>query len=70
MPRMDGITFIKTINERKLFDGQIIMISAYDNDDKSLIEIYELIFDILPKPFTSFRLNLTVRNAIKYTYLR
>ena len=36
----------------------------HDHEDKKLLDIYDHIFDIVPKPFTANRLKLTIRNAL------
>ncbi len=64
MPRMDGITLITKLKADMNYDGLIIMMSAHDHEDKKLQEIYDYIFDIVPKPFTAGRLKLTIRNAL------
>lgn len=69
MPRMDGITFVLKIKETSVHDGLIIVMSAHDQENKALLEIYDHIYDIIPKPFTSHRLKLSIRNALAYKFL-
>ena len=64
MPRMDGITLVTKLKIELNYDGLIIMMSAHDHEDKKLLDIYDHIFDIVPKPFTANRLKLTIRNAL------
>ena len=66
MPRMDGITLINKLKVDLNYDGLIIMMSAHDHEDKKLLEIFDHIYDIIPKPFTANRLKLTIRNAFNY----
>jgi DNA-binding response OmpR family regulator len=66
MPRMDGISLVKKLMIDLNYDGLIIMMSAHDHEDKKLLEIYDHIYDIIPKPFTANRLKLTIRNALNY----
>lgn len=66
MPRMDGITLVHKLKVDLNYDGLIIMMSAHDHEDKKLLEIFDHIYDIIPKPFTSNRLKLTIRNAFNY----
>ena len=66
MPRMDGIALVKKLMIDLNYDGLIIMMSAHDHEDKKLLEIYDHIYDIIPKPFTANRLKLTIRNALNY----
>ena len=66
MPRMDGITLVNRLKVDLNYDGLIIMMSAHDHEDKKLLEIFDHIYDIIPKPFTSNRLKLTIRNAFNY----
>jgi DNA-binding response OmpR family regulator len=66
MPRMDGISLVKKLKVDLNYDGLIIMMSAHDHEDKKLLEIFDHIYDIIPKPFTANRLKLTIRNAFNY----
>jgi two-component system, OmpR family, response regulator VanR len=66
MPRMDGITLVNKLKDDLNYDGLIIMMSAHDHEDKKLLEIFDHIYDIIPKPFTANRLKLTIRNAFNY----
>ena len=70
MPRMDGISFIKMAKNELKLDIPVILMSAHDMEDKGLTEIFDLIYDIIPKPFTAFRLKMIIRNALQYQSLQ
>lgn len=70
MPRMDGITFINQACQSRLHHGPVIIMSAHDQENKAILEISDLIYDILPKPFSSHRLKILIRNALEYKFLR
>jgi DNA-binding NtrC family response regulator len=70
MPRMDGISFIKKLRNDLKLEIPVILMSAHDQDEKTLNEISDLIYDIAPKPFNALRLRLTIRNALKYQKLQ
>ena len=69
MPRMDGLSFIKVVKNDLKLDVPVILMSAHDQEDKSLNELADLIYDIVPKPFTALRLKLIIRNALQYQSL-
>ena len=51
-------------------DVPVILMSAHDQEDKNLNEISDLIYDIIPKPFTALRLKIVIRNALRYQALQ
>lgn len=69
MPRMDGISFIKAVKNDLKLDTPVILMSAHDQEDKKLNEIADLIYDIIPKPFSALRLKMIIRNALQYQSL-
>ena len=70
MPRMDGITFVNQTHNSGIHNGPVIIMSAHDQENKAILEISDIIYDILPKPFTSHRLKISIRNALEYKFLR
>jgi DNA-binding NtrC family response regulator len=69
MPEMDGHTLLtKMIQEYKV-EAPIIVITAHGATDQLMKMVDAGAYDILQKPFTTNRLNLTLRNALKYLRL-
>ncbi len=69
MPRMDGQTLLrKMINDLKI-DSPIIVVTAHGPTDSLMPMVDEGAYDILQKPFTSNRLRLTLKNALKFKVL-
>src|SRR2546427_2433769 len=50
MPRMDGLTFLRTYKARG-GTGLVIVMSAYGGEDAALAAMKEGAYDYLPKPF-------------------
>jgi DNA-binding NtrC family response regulator len=69
MPEMDGHTLLKKVKKELNLNLLFIIITAYGQIDDSIPLIDDGVYDIIQKPFTSSRLKLTVRNALKYKFL-
>jgi DNA-binding NtrC family response regulator len=66
MPELDGYSLLKRIQETVQNNMLVIMVTAYGQVDDAELPIKAGAYDIIQKPFTSFRLRLTVRNALAY----
>jgi two-component system response regulator AtoC len=66
MPEMDGYTLLKNIKRTIKNNIPIIMVTAYGQVEDAELPVKAGAYDILQKPFTAFRLRLTVRNALDY----
>src|SRR5947209_12553531 len=62
MPRMDGLTFLRTYKARG-GTGLVIVMSAYGGEDAALAAMKEGAYDYLPKPFRPDEVVLTLRKA-------
>ena len=66
MPEMDGITLLNQIEALCLNFLPVVMVTAYGQVEDAELPVNAGAYDILQKPFTSFRLRLTVKNALAY----
>ena len=62
MPRMDGMTFLKSAKE-KLIDTTIIMMSAYGTVDTAIEAMKLGAYDYISKPFKTDEVLLTLKKA-------
>src|SRR2546428_2169493 len=69
MPRMDGLTFLRTYKARG-GTGLVIVMSAYGGEDAALAAMKEGAYDYLPKPFRPDEVVLTLRKAEERETLR
>jgi two-component system CitB family response regulator/two-component system response regulator DctR len=66
MPQMDGISFLKELRKKLKLDALVIMVTAQEPTDQTMKIIIQYAYDIIQKPFTAKRLQLTILNAFKY----
>jgi DNA-binding NtrC family response regulator len=66
MPEMDGYTLLKNIKKTVDNNVLVIMVTAYGQVEDAELPIKAGAYDLLQKPFTAFRLRLTVKNALDY----
>ena len=69
MPRMDGLTFLRTYKARG-GTGLVIVMSAYGGEDAALAAMKEGAYDYVPKPFRPDEVVLTLRKAEERERLR
>src|SRR2546430_7373782 len=69
MPRMDGLTFLRTYKARG-GTGLVIVMSAYGGEDAALPAMKEGAYDYVPKPFPPDEVVLTLRKAEERGRLR
>src|SRR2546421_2291775 len=69
MPRMDGLTFLRTYKARG-GTGLVIMMSAYGGEDAALAAMKEGAYDYISKPFRPDEVVLTLRKAEERERLR
>jgi two-component system, NtrC family, response regulator AtoC len=62
MPRMDGMTFLKSAKE-KLIDATVIMMSAYGTVDTAIEAMNLGAYDYISKPFKTDEVLLTLKKA-------
>jgi len=62
MPRMDGMTFLKSAKE-KLIDTTVIMMSAYGTVDTAIEAMKLGAYDYISKPFKTDEVLLTLKKA-------
>ncbi|HUU39334.1 MAG TPA: sigma-54 dependent transcriptional regulator [Desulfatiglandales bacterium] len=62
MPRMDGITFLKSARE-KLIDSTVIMMSAYGTLDTAIDAMKSGAYDYISKPFKTDEVLVTLKKA-------
>lgn len=63
MPGMDGLTFIRTCQERKI-DAQLVMVTAYASVSSAVEAMRYGAFDYLEKPFDVDQLESVVQRAL------
>ena len=66
MPELDGYTLLKSINNIVQKNMPVIMVTAYGQVEDAELPVKAGAYDIIQKPFTAFRLRLTVKNALAY----
>jgi len=64
MPRMDGMTFLKSA-KKKLIDATVIMMSAYGTVDTAIEAMNLGAYDYISKPFKTDEVLLTLKKARK-----
>lgn len=69
MPEMDGLTFLKEMQEQQ-FGGTVIMMSAYGSIDTAVECMKQGAYDYISKPFRPDEILLTVRKAEERLQLR
>jgi two-component system CitB family response regulator/two-component system response regulator DctR len=69
MPQMDGMSFLKELRKKLKLDVLVIMVTAQEPTDQTMKMIVQYAYDIIQKPFTAKRLQLTILNAFKYKLL-
>jgi len=69
MPQMDGMSFLKELRKKLKLDTMVIMVTAQEPTDQTMKMIVQHAYDIIQKPFTAKRLQLTILNAFKYKLL-
>ncbi len=69
MPKMDGQTLLRKMIKDLKIDSPIIVVTAHGPTDNLMHMVDEGAYDILQKPFTSNRLKLTLKNALKFKVL-
>ena len=69
MPKMDGRTLLKIMIEELNIKVPVIVVTAHGPTDNLMQLIEEGAYDILQKPFTTNRLILTLRNALRHKML-
>ena len=62
MPKMDGMTFLKSCQDR-IGDATIIMMSAYGNIDTAIEAMKSGAYDYISKPFKTDEVYLTLKKA-------
>jgi DNA-binding NtrC family response regulator len=66
MPEMDGYTLLKNIISTITYYLPVIIVTAYGQFEEGELPVKAGAYDIIQKPFTAFRLRLTVKNALIY----
>jgi DNA-binding NtrC family response regulator len=66
MPEMDGYTLLRNIKKTSINNLPVIMVTAYGQIEEAELPVKAGAYDIIQKPFTAFRLRLTVKNALNY----
>lgn len=69
MPRMDGLTFLKNLKERRI-DIPVIMLSAYGTVESAVEAIKAGAFDYVFKPFQPDEILLTIKKAEEQVQLK
>jgi DNA-binding NtrC family response regulator len=66
MPEMDGYTLLKNIKATIDNYFPVVMVTAYGQIEEAELPAAAGAYDIIQKPFSAFRLRLTVKNALDY----
>lgn len=64
MPKMDGLTFLKSIREKQI-DTPVILLTGYGDKEKAVEALKWGAFDFQDKPFDRVRLVTTVKSAME-----
>ena len=70
MPAMDGMTFLKRMQEEKLAESTVIMMSAYGTLDDAVEAMKMGAYDYISKPFKPDEILLTLKKAEERERLR
>jgi len=67
MPIVDGLQFLKLMDDHKICADVIVVSSSTDPDERSLLKSYDFVRGFITKPLTAEKLKMMLERTEKYS---